>query len=356
MMQTHCPACAAVFRVTPEQLKARHGKVRCGECQQVFNALDTLLDATPESAPVVSAPVVQTQAEIAGELAAPDAAPPASEPETSEETAPAAAKDTVAVLPTEPVVLPQADAAGSGGEMLADLQGDAEMVSQAETEEPLDALPGSAAVAAEPDDDTARAVTVDEEPESTVGDGEPAAVAADDAPYRIEPELHETPAARHPWWWSLASLLLLLPLLAQMALHYRVELATLLPESKPLLAAVCAQFECEIALPRKVDLLSIEASDLHPDPQYKGQLLLTATLKNRAPFVQTYPHLELTLTDTIDQAVLRKVLAPGEYLAKASNPAAGFAANGDVSVTLSLEADSATNVSAAGYRLYLFYP
>jgi predicted Zn finger-like uncharacterized protein len=41
---TRCPACATHFRVTPEQLKARSGRVRCGECQQVFNALDTLIE------------------------------------------------------------------------------------------------------------------------------------------------------------------------------------------------------------------------------------------------------------------------------------------------------------------------
>jgi predicted Zn finger-like uncharacterized protein len=43
-MLTRCPACATHFRVTPEQLKARSGRVRCGECQHVFNALDTLIE------------------------------------------------------------------------------------------------------------------------------------------------------------------------------------------------------------------------------------------------------------------------------------------------------------------------
>ena len=29
-------------RITPEQLKSRQGRVRCGQCQNVFNALETL--------------------------------------------------------------------------------------------------------------------------------------------------------------------------------------------------------------------------------------------------------------------------------------------------------------------------
>jgi len=43
-MLTCCPNCKTSFRITPEQLKARQGKVRCGECQHVSNALDTLID------------------------------------------------------------------------------------------------------------------------------------------------------------------------------------------------------------------------------------------------------------------------------------------------------------------------
>ena len=47
MMLTRCPTCGTAFRVTPEQLKARAGKVRCGHCNGVFNALETLEDTPP---------------------------------------------------------------------------------------------------------------------------------------------------------------------------------------------------------------------------------------------------------------------------------------------------------------------
>ena len=43
-MLTHCPSCRTTFRVTPLQIKARSGKVRCGQCHFVFNAIDTLAD------------------------------------------------------------------------------------------------------------------------------------------------------------------------------------------------------------------------------------------------------------------------------------------------------------------------
>jgi hypothetical protein len=111
-----------------------------------------------------------------------------------------------------------------------------------------------------------------------------------------------------------------------------------------------------LPLPRLSDLVSIESSDLHPDRDQKDQLVLVATLKNRAPFAQAYPHLELTLTDTLDKAMLRRVLAPAEYLAKEAIAANGFAGSSEITVHLALQHDNAESVPATGYRLYLFYP
>ena len=82
-------------------------------------------------------------------------------------------------------------------------------------------------------------------------------------------------------------------------------------------------------------------------------LVLAATLKTRAPFAQDYPHLELTLTDTRDQPIMRKVLAPVEYLTQGADVRSGFAGNGDLAVSLWLDAGQ---LGASGYRLYVFYP
>jgi predicted Zn finger-like uncharacterized protein len=41
-MLTRCTACNTAFRITTEQLVTRQGKVRCGECGEVFSALDQL--------------------------------------------------------------------------------------------------------------------------------------------------------------------------------------------------------------------------------------------------------------------------------------------------------------------------
>jgi len=275
MMITRCPNCNTSFRVTPEQLKAVQGKVRCGQCQHVFNAIDTLLETSVEAS-LTPAPLP--------DLLEPEGFP--CEPS----------------LFTEPVE-----------SALVDLQS---------TDEP--------------------------DVESTADSDEPA--------QEIEPLLHEEPPSRRrlTWVWAVAAVFALLLLVLQVLVHFRVELGVLLPDSKPLLRAVCKPLDCILPLPRIGDLISIESSDLRPAPD--GQLILTATLKNRAPFAQTYPHLELTLTDTDDQAILRKVLAPEDYLPKDFKIDAGFARNGEIPVTLAVVHEHAANAAAAGYRLYLFYP
>jgi predicted Zn finger-like uncharacterized protein len=42
MLITTCGNCGARFRVTPQQLNAKQGQVRCGSCQRVFNGFESL--------------------------------------------------------------------------------------------------------------------------------------------------------------------------------------------------------------------------------------------------------------------------------------------------------------------------
>ena len=103
----------------------------------------------------------------------------------------------------------------------------------------------------------------------------------------------------------------------------------------------------------RIELMSIEASDLQADTTNPNIMVLSATLKNRAIFDQQLPLLELTLTDAQDQPVVRRVLAPQDYIGKAANTQAGFGANTEIAIKVFFEG---SQVKATGYRLYLFYP
>jgi len=45
-LQTTCPGCGSIYRITSEHLDAARGQVQCSECDQVFNALLTLENFT----------------------------------------------------------------------------------------------------------------------------------------------------------------------------------------------------------------------------------------------------------------------------------------------------------------------
>ncbi len=173
--------------------------------------------------------------------------------------------------------------------------------------------------------------------------------AAEPAPEDWEP-VPAAPAMPKRWPWVIGILALLIVGAGQLAYIFRTELAVVTPELRPALTAGCELIGCTLPRPLKPELVGIETSDLAPEG---NGLLLTATLKNRAPFAQDFPHLELTLTDTQDEALARKVLTPADYLPAGQDPATGFAARGEVAVRLALAADQ---VPAVGYRLYLFYP
>jgi predicted Zn finger-like uncharacterized protein len=48
---TQCPQCQTVFRVTVAMLRAAQGRVRCGRCSHVFNALTFLIEQPASEAP-----------------------------------------------------------------------------------------------------------------------------------------------------------------------------------------------------------------------------------------------------------------------------------------------------------------
>ena len=152
---------------------------------------------------------------------------------------------------------------------------------------------------------------------------------------------------------TIAIPVLLIALVAQAAFHFRDALAAHWPATRGPLQRMCSAAGCEIRALREVAALVIEASDLQADPAHRGLLILTATLRNRAAYPLAYPYLELTLTDAQDQVVVRRALAPADYMRGTADLARGIPGNDEVQVRLFVDASATTQ---AGYRLYLFFP
>ncbi len=368
LTRTRCPVCDTVFRVTSEQLRLKAGKVRCGQCQSVFNAFDHLVpEATsplPEILPLAAAPVPPMPVEqlpdlplqsleIAAELTSNQFEPA---PIDEMPVAPSIAEEPS--LAQLPVVRPEP-------ELAASVAVDDPAVPNSDIPE-IDREPSPSPVVpeaplCEPATGRIEAPALEETPEASTE----AARAAGLVAVRELPETgsynrwaagtlagglggFESEPPRHTGWlFALFAVVLGLGLVAQLLFHFRTDVVRKLPS----LAAWYDMLAVDVPLPRQSELVAIDTSDLQSD-NARGLFVLQATLHNRAPYAQAWPTLELTLTDTLDAVVSRRVLGPADYLPPATD-AKAFPANGEVAVKLWLEA---RDIGAAGYRLYVFYP
>src|ERR1700712_4775131 len=67
-LATRCLACGTIFRVVQDQLKVSEGWVRCGRCDEVFNALDGLFDLDREAPPRWTAPPAPSAVDTADDI------------------------------------------------------------------------------------------------------------------------------------------------------------------------------------------------------------------------------------------------------------------------------------------------
>jgi Protein of unknown function (DUF3426) len=122
---------------------------------------------------------------------------------------------------------------------------------------------------------------------------------------------------------------------------------------KPALIGYCRILKCSVPLPQHSDLISIESSGLEADPANENQITLNALLRNRAPYAQAFPNLELTLNDKLDKPLARRMFMPGDYLPQTEIETAGLPPNHEIVINLHLYT---TDLRPFGYRLVLLYP
>lgn len=304
---TRCPACRTIFKVAPDQLKISEGWVRCGQCGEVFDAQANLL---VEQEPPVLEQVVATESEDSSR------SEPYFEP-LPELTAQVAEPKPAAEV--EPLTMPVPQ----------------EMDFQAD---PTPAAAAAYATASTPPSDSSDTHEVDDFsfiPKQTVW--------------------------HHPLMRAALGLLLLLLGLVfalQMVVHERDRIAAHQPQLRPWLETLCEHLECEIKPLRQIE--SIVILDSAFSKQQDNLYRLSLTLKNQARVDLAMPAIELSLTDALDQPMLRRVLTPAELGLPADGILrAGAEAQASTLLTVRTSNFSATEGGGeriAGYRLLAFYP
>jgi predicted Zn finger-like uncharacterized protein len=292
-LTTRCPACKTLFKVVPDQLRISEGWVRCGQCNEIFDA----------------------STELQGSEA--DAAQPASikPPETAAPAAQASAPVDLELADDHPItesLLQEAVSSSSAWpDGMANESGTQEVVPRAEAEPAAQELSFMR---------SAKPVSRWHRPLVRAG-------------------------------LVLISLLLCLGLALQLLVQERDRVAAVEPGLKPLIEEVCAFMECTVEPLRQIDSVVIDSSSFN---KIRGDVYrLNFTLKNTATTELALPAIELSLTDVHDQPLLRRVFLPDELGLKSDVLSA--AAESQASLTLGIKTNGGAD-RVAGYRILAFYP
>jgi predicted Zn finger-like uncharacterized protein len=294
MLLTRCPGCQTTFRISEEMLRKAAGQVRCGRCANTFNAYRDLREL-PDTPKAAGAPTGEHERPAPREAAAAPAASPGA-PSAESISGPTATPTTELDSPAEPA--------------------------------PAAALP------AEPGG-------VDAPPLA-----ESDSFGAGDL-WTLEPV--PSPLQRPSRLWSVAAALALLALTAQLAHSLSAVLAT-----QAVLGPLVQRAYSALGMPLvprwEVDSYEVvrATAATNPGASGRGNLVITAEIRNRGSVPQPYPHVELRLLDRWEGTVGKRVFTPTEYGATSARPDTMLAPGDNVTAEL-VVVDPGPN--AAGFEI-----
>lgn len=293
---TLCPGCRTTFRVTPNQLKARGGDVRCGKCQQIFNSFATLI--TVDESEIYDSTRLTIK-------------------ESSKLRPEAGFKPHSKISTT---------VSNESGRSLASYLKQELAPALKPIQEPAPVLNQQAATSPSPP-----------------------SVSPDPA-YNFD----ATPQPNKRRIRFLSYGCFFIALMGLMGYLYRAEISAAVPGTRIYLERICEVFSCTVPYPQDITLLSIESSELHIDAAEQPDVAkLTATIRNYAPFAQTLPLLKLTLTDHHDQIVATQLYTADDYLGEKKNKIQIIDPGREIDIQFEL---TTPNMNSTGYRLFLLYP
>lgn len=344
---TRCPHCETRFRVTKKQLAAANGKVRCGHCLQVFNAIE---HAQPEE----SGPQEAESREPTPQQTEPRKPEPR-EPEPPEQEAPESDHDLVfddnpeedaaegryaghkyhsdedefneALLAMERGETPDFYDAPADNEEVLKGENDeswAESLLQEDEYELPDPSPlesDRTSLSQQPKPDR----MVRKQAEKPSSESEPAPGPTPESTASKEPvwaNLNSSPvaparversAAGKRWLWGLTALLAAGLLVYQLGWQHFERLALYEP-LRPWVASVCNMAGCELPPLRAVDKIRSRELVVRSHPDQDNALLLEVTILNEAGFDQPYPAIALSFSNLNNDIVAQRVFQPEDYL------------------------------------------
>jgi predicted Zn finger-like uncharacterized protein len=318
-MATRCVACGTIFRVVQDQLKVSEGWVRCGRCDEVFNALHGLFDLDREQPP----PWKPGDGDKA----------PKRESAFAKTAADLDEEDRIASRFFRPQ---QEDVAKTP----------AESVDERFRTDFADAEFNMALLSE--DEGGHRRPVVPEEPRTG---GKIAAKKKKVSPGFVR---HAEREAR--WRTPLARIMLSffgiafsIALVLQVSNHFHDTMAAQWPSLRPALATWCTFARCRIEAPRRIEDVTVESSTFALAAPNTDSFKLAIVLRNRGNLPVVMPSIDLQLTDAAGQLVARRALDPADF--NIANPVMAPGSEAPLQMLL-----SAGNKRVSGYTVEAFYP
>lgn len=332
-----------MFKVVPDQLRISEGWVRCGQCDEIFDASLHLLQAAPEE-PV---PAVRREG-LAAKYAVTDSSDATPQPiEISLDSGRQGSPDE---FPVEQEQLPPGAADDDEGGALRESIPNEFLQVDAVISPPMDWM--------EAQTEVSQSAPLTAAPPDRVANADPYDLDLDHSADFNDVSFLRDNKSRSFWHKRLIraglvllSVALLLVLAGQIVFHERDRIAASEPGLKPWLLVICAHLNCTLSPLRRIESIVIDSSSF---TKSRGDSYrLNFTLKNTATVALAMPAIELTLTDSLDQPVLRRVFLPAELGVKSDTLAAG--SEGPASLAVAVKAGGMVD-RVAGYRLLAFYP
>jgi predicted Zn finger-like uncharacterized protein len=322
-LATRCTSCGTVFRVVQDQLKVSEGWVRCGRCNEVFNALEGLFDLGRDDAALwADAPSRGPAGARSGTTEAPS---DLEEPQ----------RDPLLVDKIDAQLLsPRRSGFGALAELTpAERRHEDFADARFDTEPPSDG--GDLSLAALPQ--------------------APAPATPDSGDDELQPAFVRDADQQARWRGSPARAvlagvvgLLSLTLVLQIGHHHRDLFAVRWLPLRPALSAWCELAGCTLSAPRRIADVVVESTALTRAP-HMDAFRLSVVLRNRATMPVALPWIDLSLTDAAGQLVARRALQPHDFRVESPALAAGS--------ELALQALMAVGSGrVTGYTVEIFYP
>ena len=312
-----------MFKVVPDQLRVSDGWVRCGQCNEVFDA-NAHLQSAPSNA--LNSPAPQSPQNSAGRSA------PAPAPAPVVEKDKLIAGDEVPVDEPFLVINPQA--------LHIEHQDIAAPAATLRAQRANLGL-GDASVRKPKTDAVSEPAPTEE-----VGEGQP-----QHSFMRKEQSPSAWSRPRMRAGLAITCLTLIGGFFLQVAVHERDRLAATEPSTRRFLESLCEALKCKIEPLRHIESIAIDSSSF--TKQRSDVYRLSFALKNSSQTAVATPAVELTLTDMQDQPVVRRVFTAADFSKQTLVMEAGAELLATVPVSVKHGTD---HEKIAGYRLLSFYP